>query len=152
MASLKRSSDFTNHFLQLLSGARKLVHPLHSCGFLPRFCRLFALGTSMISYPPLREPTAKPVVYVDAFDQRMQGSTIRFVHATHNGECATAEWEEAAARESGIIFADPTNGAKGDAGKRKNFGNFLFYVVVPSHIFWEGPSIRASQVQYILNS
>ena len=26
----------------------------------------------------------------------MQGSTIRFVHANHNGECATAEWEEAA--------------------------------------------------------
>ena len=49
----------------------------------------------------------------------MQGSTIRFVHATHNGECAMAEWEEAA-RGSGIIFADPTNGAKGDVG------NFLF--------------------------
>ena len=70
------------------------------------------------AHPCSRSPrclSPKPVVYVDAFDQRMQGSTIRFVHAIHN---AMAEWEEAAARESGIIFADPTNGAKREMPER----------------------------------
>ena len=57
----------------------------------------------------------------------MLGSTIRFVHATHNGEgmCDGGMGRGCCSCESEIIFADPTNGAKGDAGKRKNFGNFL---------------------------